>query len=85
MALGYHTRRRLALLILVIGMPLYIVVAVNVVGLFERPPFWAELLIYAVLGILWVLPFRAVFLGIGKADPDQPAKKDQAEEQHPSA
>ncbi len=37
MALGYRTRRRLSLLILLVGMPLYIIVAVNVVDLFDRP------------------------------------------------
>ena len=44
--------------------------AVTVVGLFDRPPVWLELVIYVALGILWALPFRAVFKGIGQADPD---------------
>ena len=38
MALSYKARRRWALIILLIGLPIYIVVAVNVVALFERPP-----------------------------------------------
>ena len=70
MALPYKTRRRLSLLILLVGLPLYIIVAVNVVGLFDRPPIWVELLIYIGLGILWALPFKAVFKGVGQADPD---------------
>ncbi len=72
MALSYKTRRRLSLLILVVGLPLYIIVAVNVVGLFDRPSIWLELLIYVGLGILWALPFKAVFKGVGQADPDAP-------------
>lgn len=72
MALSYKTRRRLSLLILVVGLPLYIVVAVNVVGLFDRPSIWLELLIYVGLGILWALPFKAVFKGVGQPDPDAP-------------
>lgn len=72
MALPYKTRRRLSLLILVIGLPLYIVAAVTVVGLFDRPPIWLELLVYIGLGIIWALPFKAVFRGIGQADPDDP-------------
>lgn len=72
MTLGYKTRRRLSLLILLVGLPLYIVVAVNVVGLFDRPPIWLELLVYVGLGILWALPFKAVFKGVGQADPDAP-------------
>lgn len=72
MALAYKTRRRLSLLILVVGLPLYIVAAVTVVGLFDRPPIWLELLVYIGLGILWALPFRAIFRGVGQSDPDDP-------------
>lgn len=70
MALSYRTRRRLSLLILLVGMPLYIVAAVSVVGLFDRPPFWLEILVYVGLGFLWAVPFRAVFRGVGQPDPD---------------
>lgn len=68
--LSYKARRRWALVILLIGMPLYIVVAVNVVALFERPHIFLELAIYVALGILWILPFKFVFRGVGKDDPD---------------
>lgn len=70
MALQYKTRKRLSLVILVLGLPAYVVAAVTVVNLFDRPPFWAELAVYVGLGILWALPLRWVFLGVGKADPD---------------
>ena len=70
MALSYKARRRWALVILLIGLPLYILVAVNVVALFERPHILLELGIYIGLGILWAMPFKAVFKGIGQADPD---------------
>ena len=59
MALSYKTRRRLSLLILVVGLPLYIIVAVTVVSLIDRPSIWLELLIYIGLGILWALPQTA--------------------------
>jgi hypothetical protein len=71
MPLSYRTRRRLSLLILLVGMPLYVVAAVSVVNLFDRPPFWLELAVYVVLGFLWALPFRFVFRGVGQADPGQ--------------
>ena len=71
MALSWKARRRWSLFILLIGMPLYIVVAVSVVNMLDRPPFWVELVVYIVLGFLWALPFRAVFRGVGKADPDK--------------
>ncbi|NNK78209.1 MAG: DUF2842 domain-containing protein [Litoreibacter sp.] len=72
MALSYKTRRRLSLLILVVGLPVYIVVAVSLVNLLERPSMLVELLIYVGLGILWVFPLKAVFKGVGQADPDAP-------------
>lgn len=74
MALAYKTRRRLSLAILVIGLPLYIVVAVNLVDLIDRPSLFVELGIYIGLGFLWMVPLRAVFLGIGQSDPDQPPR-----------
>lgn len=70
MALSYKARRRWALVILLIGLPLYIGLAVNVVALFDRPSILVELAIYIGLGVLWALPFKFVFKGIGQADPD---------------
>ena len=71
MALRHKTRKRLALLVLVIGLPIYIIVAVNVVALFDRPPIWLEFLIYVALGVVWALPLRSLFLGVGQEDPDK--------------
>ncbi|KIC50718.1 DUF2842 domain-containing protein [Tateyamaria sp. ANG-S1] len=70
MALRYKTRKRLSLLILIVGLPLYIIVAVNIVALFDRPSVLVELLVYVGLGVLWAFPLKAVFKGIGQADPD---------------
>ena len=53
-------------------MPLWVVLAVTVMNWFDRPPVWLELLVYAGLGLVWVLPFRFVFRGIGRPDPDEP-------------
>ena len=72
MALTYKSRRRLALLILLVGLPVYIVVATTFVSLIERPPVLVELAIYVGLGVLWIIPLRSVFLGIGQPDPDGP-------------
>ncbi len=72
MALSYKARRRWSLVILLIGLPAYIVVAISLIGMLEKPSFWMELLIYVVLGFLWVIPFKFVFKGIGQADPDAP-------------
>jgi len=70
MALSWKARRRWSLVILLVGLPLYIVAAVTILNALDRPPFWVELLVYLGLGVVWALPFRAMFKGVGKADPD---------------
>lgn len=74
MALTYKTRRRLSLLILLVGLPAYVVASITIIGLFDRPPFLLELAVYVILGVVWALPFKAVFKGVGKADPDAAPK-----------
>ncbi|WP_120501899.1 DUF2842 domain-containing protein [Roseovarius sp. EL26] len=68
--LSYKARRRWSLFILLIGMPVYIITAVTIVNMLERPSILVELLVYVGLGIVWILPFKKVFLGVGQADPD---------------
>lgn len=70
MSLSWRTRRRWSLVLLLVGLPVYIVAAISLVAAFDRPPIWLEFLIYVGLGILWALPFRTVFRGIGQEDPD---------------
>ena len=74
MALSHKARRRWSLLILLIGLPAYIVAAVSLTNWFDarygRLPILAEVAVYLVLGFLWAVPFRFVFRGIGKADPE---------------
>jgi predicted membrane channel-forming protein YqfA (hemolysin III family) len=74
MALSYKARRRWALIILLVGMPVYVVLAINLVDLFERRSMPVELAIYVGLGILWILPFRFIFRGIGQPDPNAKAE-----------
>ncbi|MDF3414240.1 DUF2842 domain-containing protein [Sulfitobacter sp. M57] len=76
MALSYKARRRWSLVILLVAMPLYVIVALNIVALFERPSMLVELLIYVGLGVAWVLPLKSIFKGVGQADPD--AKSDDS-------
>ena len=70
MALSYKARKRWSLVILLVGLPAYIVACVTVINLLDRPSLLVELLVYVVLGILWALPFKFVFKGIGQPDPD---------------
>jgi len=70
MALSYKARRRWSLIILLVGLPLYIIVAVTILNMIERLPIYAEVPVYVFLGVAWILPFKSVFRGIGQAPPD---------------
>lgn len=70
MALSYRTRKRLALLVLLVGLPLYVVAAVSIVNWLDRPSLWVELAVYVGLGLVWIAPLRPVFLGVAQPDPD---------------
>ncbi|WP_372887122.1 DUF2842 domain-containing protein [Shimia sp.] len=72
MALSYKARRRWALVILLLGLPVYIIAAVTLVNVIDRPSLWVEFAVYVGLGIVWILPFKRIFTGIGQPDPDAP-------------
>ncbi|WP_368346160.1 DUF2842 domain-containing protein [Pelagovum sp. HNIBRBA483] len=76
MSLSYKARRRWSLVILLLGLPAYIVAAVTVMNILGRPPIWVELGVYVGLGVIWALPFKFIFRGVGKADPDAAPKGD---------
>jgi len=76
MALSYKARRRWSLVIILIGLPVYVVVAVSILNALGRPPIWLELLVYVVLGVAWALPFKFIFKGIGREDPDGSPRTD---------
>ena len=66
--MSYKLKRRLSLFILIVGLPLYVILIVNLISSFDRPNFLVELLIYLLSGIVWALPFRSVFRGVGQAE-----------------
>lgn len=71
----YKARKRLALFVLVVGLPIYIVVAATIMSqmLNQEVRFaWPiEFVIYVVLGIGWAFPLKWVFKGIGQTDPNE--------------
>lgn len=69
-------RRFLSAMVLLVGLPIYIVVAVSIVGMFDRLPLVVELLVYVVLGVLWALPLKGIFRGVGRPDPDAPSSQE---------
>ena len=76
MPLSYTARRRWSLIVLLVALPLYIVVAVNLTdwlrARFDGLPVLVELVVFVVLGIVWIVPLKPVFRGVGKADPEDP-------------
>lgn len=76
MALSWKARRRWSIFVLLVALPAYIVAAVSLVALFDRPPFWLELVIYVALGVVWAFPLKALFKGVGQADPEATKKPD---------
>ncbi|MEQ8903102.1 MAG: DUF2842 domain-containing protein [Roseovarius sp.] len=69
--LSYKARKRWSLVVLLVGLPAYIVAAVSLVNWIDRPSFWIELLVYVGLGFIWIIPLKRLFLGVGQADPDE--------------
>lgn len=72
MALSYKKRRWLSVLVLLVGMPLYVVIVITILNRIPHPPFPLDVLLYIVLGVAWVFPLKSVFKGVGQADPDAP-------------
>ena len=64
--LSIKLKKRLSLLVLLVGLPVYIILSITVLNLLDRPPIIIELGIYLILGILWALPFKYIFKGVGK-------------------
>ena len=66
--MSYKLKRRLSLFILIVGLPLYVILIVNLISSFDRPNFLVELLNYLLSGIDWALPLRSIFRGVGQAE-----------------
>lgn len=71
--MSYRLRKFLCVIVLLVGLPAYIVVAGTIMSGMDRPHVAIEVAIYLVLGVLWALPFRWLFRGIGRPDPDAPS------------
>jgi hypothetical protein len=75
----FKARKRLALFVLVVGLPIYIVLAATIMSIMLNQEIrfaWPiEVLIYVVLGIGWAFPLKWVFKGIGQPDPNAPPEE----------
>ncbi len=64
----YSIRRKLSLIALLVGLPVYIVLVVVFIDFFQRQNIFLEFLIYVFLGIVWVFPLKYVFKGVGQLE-----------------
>ena len=75
----YKARKRLAIFVLVIGLPVYIAIAAtimsNMMSQQIQMPKTIEFLVYLLLGIGWAFPLKWIFKGIGQPDPDAQPKQ----------
>ena len=68
MRLSWRARRRWSLVVLLVGLPVYVVAAVTILTALDHAPLAVELLVYVLLGIAWALPLRFVFRGVGREE-----------------
>ncbi|WP_138424108.1 DUF2842 domain-containing protein [Maritimibacter alexandrii] len=71
MALSLKARKRWSLVVLLIGLPLWIIVAVNLADLINRDSILVELIVFVVLGVAWILPFKKLFQGVAAMPPEE--------------
>ncbi|MGR3463023.1 MAG: DUF2842 domain-containing protein [Roseovarius sp.] len=75
MALGYKARKRWSLVVLLIALPAYIVAAVTLTdwlrARYDGMPMPVELIVFVVLGVVWIVPLKRIFVGVGQPDPDE--------------
>ena len=62
--LNKNLRKKIAYLILFFFLPIYIIAAVSIMNYVGQLNIWVELIIYVLLGILWIFPFKFVFKGL---------------------
>jgi hypothetical protein len=51
-------------------MPVYIIIVANLVALLPELSKIVEFFMYVVLGIVWIIPVKFIFMGIGQEEPD---------------
>ena len=62
--LNKNLRKKIAYLILLIFLPVYIIIAVSIMNYLGQLNIWIELIIYVLLGVLWIFPFKFIFKGL---------------------
>ncbi len=53
-------------------MPVYAITAAILLSFVQGLPKLVELALYVFVGVTWIFPLKPLFLGVGRADPDEP-------------
>lgn len=56
------TRKTIGMLGLIAGLGIYALIVGAILGAIGRLPMAAEVMVYAVLGIIWIIPARTLFV-----------------------
>jgi len=65
--MGLRTRKFVGTLAIFIWMVLFSLAVMAVLGSLGRPHVYVEIVLYAFLGFVWILPLKPVFVWMGKA------------------
>lgn len=64
--MGLRTRKLLGSMAIALWLLVFCLIAMAVIGQFERPHVLVEVVLYAVLGFAWILPLKPIFVWMGK-------------------
>ena len=71
--MGLRTRKLLGSVAIGAWLVVFCLIAMAVIGRFERPHVLVEIVLYAVLGFAWILPLKPIFVWMGKGGGDRKA------------
>jgi len=65
--MSLRTRKLVGSIVLFMWMVVFALLAMGVIGMLPaRPPVWVEPVLYAILGVAWILPLKPLFIWMGK-------------------
>jgi len=65
--MSLRTRKLVGSIVLFLWMTVFALLAMALIGkLPDRPPVWVEPVLYAILGVVWILPLKPLFIWMGK-------------------
>lgn len=65
--MSLRTRKFVGSIVLFLWMTVFALLAMAAIGMLpSRPPVWVEPVLYAVLGVVWIVPLKPLFIWMGK-------------------